>query len=320
MARRAGAAILNDSARPGRSVVGVLMAVLSACGFACKGIFAKYLYAGGWDYQGVLTTRALLALPLLWAWALVQTRPGALRGAAPGALLGAALAGLLCYYAGALTDFHALMLIDAGVERVLLFAYPSMVVLLHAVLYRTWPTRTAWVSLALTYAGILLVVSGFDARILSANLAGAGLVLFAAFSFAVYYLAGDQLTRRIGSLPFSLAALTASAAALAVHYLVTRGWPRAAHWTSRDVGLMAGLVVFSTILPMVLMAEGVRRLGAPRAAVVSTVGPPTTIVLGALLLGETLSAAQWTGVALIAAGILVLELAKRATLTPPEVA
>ena len=38
----------------------------------------------------------------------------------------------------------------------------------------------------------------------------------------------------------------------------------------------------------VLMAEGVRRLGAPRAAVVSTVGPPTTIVLGALLLGDAL--------------------------------
>ena len=287
------------------------MTALSACGFASKGIFAKILYAQGWDYQSVLTTRALLALPPLWLWATLQNEKGALLRASPRALAGAALAGLLCYYAGALLDFKALMLIDAGVERVLLFAYPSMVVLLHAALYRTWPTRSAWFSLALTYAGILLVVSGFDARILSANLKGAGLVLIAALTFAIYYLAGDRFTRRIGSLTFSLAALSASATALAIHYLVTRGWPRATHWTSSDFELMAGLVVFATILPMVLMAEGVRRLGAPRAAVVSTVGPPTTIVLGALLLGESLTPAQWTGVTLIAAGIAVLELAKR---------
>lgn len=289
------------------------MAALSACGFACKGVFAKFLYATGWDYQSVLTMRALLALPAMWVWAMIQEQPGALLRAPLGSLAGAAFAGLLCYYAGALLDFHALMLIDAGVERVLLFAYPSMVVLLHALLYRTWPTGSAWTSLALTYAGILLVVSGFDARILSANLKGAGLVLFSAFTFAIYYLVSDRLTRRIGSIPFSLAALTASAAALVAHYFVTRGLPRFNPWTGHDALLMAGLVIFATILPMVLMAEGVRRLGAPRAAVVSTVGPPTTIVLGAVLLGEALTGAQWAGVALIAAGIAVLEIAKRAT-------
>ena len=288
------------------------MTGLGACGFAAKGIFAKSLYASGWDFQAVLTTRALLALPLMWAWALLTARPHARLNSDPRALAGAAVAGILCYYVGSLLDFRALMLIDAGVERVLLFAYPSMVVLLHALIQRTLPTRRTWLSLACTYSGILLVVSGFDLRILSANLAGAGLVLVAALTYALYYLASDRLTRRIGSMPFALAALTASALALALHYALTRGWPRTVHWTAHDAALMAGLVVFATVLPMVLTVEGVRRLGAPRAAVVSTVGPPTTIVLGALLLGEMLSGAQWAGVALIATGILVLELSRAA--------
>jgi drug/metabolite transporter (DMT)-like permease len=82
-------------------------------------------------------------------------------------------------------------------------------------------------------------------------------------------------------------------------------------WSGRDVALIAGIVVFATIVPMLAMAEGVRRLGAPRASLVSTIGPPTTILLGAWLFGERLHPAQWCGVALIVAGILTLEGARR---------
>jgi drug/metabolite transporter (DMT)-like permease len=86
------------------------------------------------------------------------------------------------------------------------------------------------------------------------------------------------------------------------------GGTSTAVWTPRELGLLLLLVVLATVVPMLAMAEGVRRLGAPRASVVATVGPPTTIVLGAWLLDERLRPAQWIGVALIVAGILALEL------------
>ncbi len=202
-------------------------------------------------------------------------------------------------------------MVDASIERVLLFAYPSMVVVLHAVLYRRWPTWRAWASLGCTYLGIFMVVSGFDLSILRANVAGAGLVLICAFTFAVYYLASDRWATGMGSVRFTLVAVTASAGALATHFLLLRPWPAASRFMPADIALFAGLVVISTVLPMVLTAEGVRRLGAPRAAIVSTVGPPVTIALGALLLGEILSITQWLGVALIASGIVVLETKRR---------
>ena len=75
--------------------------------------------------------------------------------------------------------------------------------------------------------------------------------------------------------------------------------------------LFIGLVICATVVPMLAMAEGVRRLGAPRASVVSTVGPPTTILLGAWLLDERLSLIQWMGVGLIVGGILFLEALRR---------
>ena len=97
-----------------------------------------------------------------------------------------------------------------------------------------------------------------------------------------------------------------------LHWLLTGG-VTASVWSVRDLWLLLVLVVFATVVPMLAMAEGVRRLGAPRASVVATIGPPTTIVLGAWLLDERLRWAQWIGVALIVAGILALELSEAAT-------
>ena len=272
-------------------------------------MFAKYLYADGWDSEGVLLVRTLLALPAIAAWTLWRLKPGTLRQAPATALLGAAAAGALCYSVGSGLDFYALMRLDVSIERVLLFSYPSMVVVLYAAIYREMPSAAAVLALAVTYIGIALVVSGFDFGVFSANLAGSGLVLGCALTFAIYYLASDRWTGVLGSAGFTLLASLAATVCLVVFHLVRHGLALGP-WQARDAGFFAGLVLIATVLPMLSMAEGVRLIGAERAAVVSTVGPPTTLLLGAWLLDERLRLAQWLGVALIVAGILILELAR----------
>lgn len=300
---------------PVGTLAGVAIAAFGAICFATKGIFTKLMYAASWDVESVLVTRAVLAVPILWAWAAWRVGFAAMFAVPRDALLGACAAGFLCYYLGTLANFHALALVDASVERVLLFAYPSIVVLLHSTLHRRWPALRTIVALLLTYAGILMVVTGLDVSTLRANLRGAVLVLFCAFTFAIYYLASDRWTPRIGSARFTVYALTAATACLLVHRAVTVSGT-SAPWTPHTAALMAGLVVFATVLPTLSMAEGVRRLGAQRAAVVSTVGPPATIFLGTWLLGERLTPPQWFGVALILAGVIVLE-ALRTRAPPP---
>jgi drug/metabolite transporter (DMT)-like permease len=309
----------TDPARRSRgaALVGLALAAFGAACFASKGVFAKYLYADGWSAEAVTTLRAVFALPIIAAWALWRGRVRALADAPRTALLGAAAAGFLCYYIGSLLDFQALTLIDVSVERVLLFSYPSMVVLLRAAISRRLPRPRVLAALAVTYLGILLVVSGLGGEVPRVSLAGAGLVLVCALTFALYYLASDRWTPTLGSVSFTLCSLTAATACLAGQFLVHHG-SAGVRWSTRDGWLMAGLVAIATVVPMLSMAEGVRRVGAERAAVVSTVGPPTTILLGAWFLGERLNGPQWLGVGLIIAGIGILELARHAGFrTPP---
>jgi drug/metabolite transporter (DMT)-like permease len=104
--------------------------------------------------------------------------------------------------------------------------------------------------------------------------------------------------------------MTGAAVGLLAWYL-----PRHAAWPpvpdAASGWLLLLLVVFSTVAPVLMLAEGVRRVGAQRGAIVSTVGPPFTIVVAWLLLDEQLTAGQLLGTVLIVAGILAVERARR---------
>mgnify|MGYP003338027620 FL=1 len=294
----------------GSPLTGLLLAMTGAVGFASKGIFAKALYAGGWSVDSVLLLRALCAVPCMVVWTIVTEGSRVLRIPNVRAIGWTAFAGIACYYFGATWDFEALKLIDASVERVLLFSYPSIVVIIDALLYKRLPHGSTLGALLITYTGILMVVTGLDLHILRGNLAGAGLVLACAVTSAAYYVTGDRWARSIGSAAFSVYALAAATLCLTARHVYNgQQWQISVTW--QTTALFIGLVICATVVPMLAMAEGVRRLGAPRASIVSTVGPPTTILLGAWLLDEHLSLIQWLGVALIVGGILFLEALRR---------
>jgi len=302
---------LSGAAARRFQLVGALCAVAGAMLFAAKGIFAKFAWRHGVGFEALVIVRALLAAPLFWAFTAAREPPGAIRATPPQAIASAAFAGIICYYGGALVDFYALTLIDASVERVLLFSYPAMVVAISALLQRRLPSARVLGVVALTWAGIFLAVGGFDASVFHANLGGALCVLLAALSYAIYFLLGERWTRQIGSSRYTLCAMSGAAAALAVHGLV-RG-PRLGLPAIDGVGwtLLALLAVFCMFVPALLQAEGVRRIGAQRSALVSTAGPPTTIALAWLFFGERMSPLQLLGVALIVGGIFVLDVAVR---------
>ena len=297
-------------------MLGVVLTVIGAVMLASKGIFAKLLYARGLHFDTVVATRALIAIPgfVLMAWWRPGPRP--LREQAWSDIGHAALAGVVCYAFGASLNFFALTRIDASVERALLYAYPAMVVLTAWALGRERPGPVMSTAVGGTFIGILLVVGIWETGRAAQDLLGVVCVLLCAATIAYYYLASGPLTRRMGSAPFTVVAMTAAGLTLAAHYQFKHGWQNVA-FDATSARLMAALVVFATVLPLVAVAEGLRRIGPSRAAIASTSGPPAAAVMAAVLLQESVNVWQWLGILVIVASIALLEI-RRARRRPPS--
>jgi drug/metabolite transporter (DMT)-like permease len=276
--------------------------------FAMKGLLAKWLYAKGVGFEALVTVRAALAVPLFWLFASHANSLATIRTAPRSAIVAAATAGVLCYYAGALTDFYALTLIDASIERVLLFSYPALVVLISSIVARQWPSAVIVTAVAITYVGIFLAVGGFEQQVFTDNLLGSGLVLFSGLTYAVYFLVAARFTKSLGSSGFTVVSMTAATFALIAHLIAfVPLTPILTYDGSAWIGL-AVLAIACMFFPALMQAEGIKRIGAQRGSIASTAGPPTTIVLAAVFLGERLSMSQLVGVACIVGGILFLDL------------
>ncbi|MEM8983966.1 MAG: DMT family transporter [Pseudomonadota bacterium] len=289
---------------------GVVLVVAGATMLASKGIFAKFLYARGVSVETVVAVRSVLSYPGFVAIALATGAfSGLLRVPSP-LLIKAALAGFVSYYIGAGVNFYALSLIDASVERALLFSYPALLVVYFWVFRGRrpgWPTLLATVA---TYIGIALTVGAFRPAVMEANAFGALLVLGCACTMVYYFLATAAAMTVMTSAQLNVVAMGAAAAAYAVHYQVTTGWQ---HMTMDKPawGWMAGLILVATVLPLYAVAEGVRRIGPQRAAIASTIGPVATTLMAFTLLDERIGADQVLGIGLIVLGILVVEMRRQ---------
>lgn len=312
----AGADAASQRSARAHFLAGALLVAGGAMLFASKGIIAKRLYAMDVGFEALTAIRAAIAMPFFWAFAAAREGVSLVRATRPRAAVAAAVAGFICYYVGALLDFQALTMIDASIERVLMFSYPAIVVLFVSLQKRQWPARQVLAAVVLTYAGIFLAVGGLDHRDFRADPLGVALVLASAVTYALYFMIGERYTREIGSARFTPFAMTAAAVALVVHCLVRHGTSVLWSITAEGWLWLAVLGVFVMFLPASMQAEGMRRIGAQRGALVSTAGPPTTILLAWLLLDERMTLWQLTGVALIVGGILVLDLARSRKAAP----
>jgi drug/metabolite transporter (DMT)-like permease len=301
-----------------RQRLGMFFVAGAAILFASKGLFSKALYQRGVGFELLVTVRAVIAMPL-FAWFAVRANAGNATPvpARPRAVLAAIVAGITCYYVGAMVDFWALTLIDASIERVLLFSYPALVVLVGSFLERRAPEARVVGAMVVTYVGIFFAMGGIDLAELRQNLVGAGLVLIAALTTAIYFLIGARYTHELGSTRFAAIGMGASAVALVLHFAVFRSFDELQALRGYDWMLLVVLGIACMFIPGLMQAEGMRSVGAQRAAIGSTIGPPTTIVLAALFLGERLNAWQVLGSAMIVGSVLFMSWPKRVVADEP---
>lgn len=306
---------MTDSAaisRPHPSIaLGALMVAASALLFSSKAVVVKCAYPLGVDVVTLLALRMGIALPIFLAVAWREER----RAAAPLAAVDLARCvglGVLGYYVASLLDFHGLRFIGVGLERMVLYIYPTIVVLVGAIVLRQRLGRTILIALAATYAGIGLIYAGQSAVGTEVGL-GVALVAGSAIAYAFFILLSGPVIARLGSQRVMAIAMSGACVVVLLHkgcaWALGAG-PPPVRLPAQVYGYGAILAILGTVAPSLLMGEGLKRVGSQRFVIISTIGPVGTVLLGWAVLGEVVSLLNVGGMALTVAASVAMGLSK----------
>jgi drug/metabolite transporter (DMT)-like permease len=293
---------------PGYRAWGIAFALTGVLAFSFRPILIKLAYH---EHPISPTTlfflRMVISLPffLATAWWL---RGSGVRLTAREWLVVAGL-GLLGYYLASFLDFLGLQYVGAGVGRLILFLYPTLVLVLSFAFLRRRPTRRQVTALFLTYAGVALVVSDQVGATPQGKLflLGVLLVFASALFYAAYLVASSQIVQRVGSMRFTAYSMMAATIPALLQFFVLEN-PASLELPPR-VWLYAALIgTFCTVLPVFLQAEALRRIGATEFALVGAVSPLSVAVMSALGLDEPFGWPQVAGAALVIGGVLLVSL------------
>lgn len=299
----------TDRAGAGRAL-GIACTLAGSIGFSGKPIFIKLAYAHGVDVMTLLALRMLFALPFFVAMALWAGAPPPLSRRD---WAGVVALGFIGYYLGSYLDFAGLQYISASLGRLILYLYPTLVLLISALWLREPITRRHLLSLLLSYGGIVLVFreEGALAGPIGPLLLGTTLVFFSALSYAIYLIAGARMIAKLGSMRFTAYASMAATVFVLATFAGTHG-PARLVVAGEVYALVLALAVFSTVIPLWFMAEGLKRIGANQVSLVACIGPLATLLFANVLLGESVTPVQVCGAALVLAGVLAITLKPRA--------
>ncbi|GAA4497334.1 DMT family transporter [Hymenobacter ginsengisoli] len=299
---------MQVSTRPAVPVAGFLITLLGAVLFSTKAILVKLAFgATHTDALTLLMLRMLFSLPFYVGVAvLVSSRKDNVRMTrAQWGLV--ALLGALGYYVSSLLDFIGLQYVSAGLERLILFLYPSFVVFINALFFKERITGVQKWALLLTYLGIGIAYVGeltIDPSRQGLYL-GSFLVFLCAVTYSMYIAGSGKIIPLVGANKFTAYAMLAATAGIFGHFaLVGRGEVLAASQSLWGYGL--GLAIFSTVLPSFLISQGLKRIGANNVAIISGIGPISTIAQAHFFLHEPIFLAQIGGTVLVVLGVLLL--------------
>ncbi len=290
-------------------LTGISLVLLSAVLFSTKSIFVKLAYQEPVDPVSLLTLRMLFSLPFFLAMAWLASHRETSQPLTRADWTQLLLLGVAGYYLSSLLDFLGLQYISASLERLILFLYPTMTVFLSAFFLKQPISRLTWLAIVVSYAGMALVFGGETQQEGPHLLLGAALVFASALCYAGYLVGSGQIIQRIGATRFTGIALSISCLCCLLHYALVNPIT-ALHVSPRVYGLGLTIAVFCTVLPATLLTNGIKRIGASQAALMGAVGPISTIYLGYLFLGESISALQGLGALLVLAGVLMISLKK----------
>ena len=290
---------------------GVLMIILGAFFYATKAIFIKMGFRDTpQDGLDLLMLRMVFSFPFYFVVLISTTRKKNRENSSlPNFKEHFVIAstGFLGYYLASYWDFVGLQYITANLERLILFIYPSVVLVFGALFYKRKITQTQLIAMFICWAGIGIAYYSDKAVNLNNNqFKGSIFVLAAGIAYGLYLSLSENVINKFGSMYYTALSMVVSCVSVFVHYFVVKGFEPLFQMTDHAYLLGLAIAFFSTVIPAFLMAEGIQRIGSGNMAIIGTIGPIITILLSINILGEKFTANHFAGTFLVLISIYLI--------------
>ena len=294
---------------------GFLWAVLGTILFSTKAILIKLCFkTTNIDASSLLMLRMLFALPFYAAAMWYYFANQQLKKVKASTYFAAGLIGLLGYYVSSLFDFIGLQYVSASIERIILFIYPTLAVLLNLLIFKVAITKRQWLAILITYIGIGLAYWGELNQIPDTKMFffGTWMILICAITFAFYLVGSGKIIPKIGAPQFTSLSMLAASVGIFIHYFVTHQQGIASIVDmpilySSSIWLVIALALIGTVIPSFLMSGGMKRIGSNDLAIITSIGPVSTLFQARWVLNEAFSWEQISGTVFVVLGVILVK-------------
>lgn len=283
---------------------GILIAIIGVVLFSAKAVMVKMAYVYEVETLHLLVFRMLFALPFYCAILVYTSRKKKLQPT-PKEFVWLFFFGFIGYYLAAYFDFLGLQYIKAGLERIILFVYPTLVVIISRLVFKTKINSKQITAILITYLGVVIAFWG-EFNMEGANvLLGAFLIFMSALTYASYLVGSGWLIPKFGVLMFTSYAMIISTICVFIHYgIADRGNLFQYDSEVYILGLLMALI--STLIPSFLVSLAIKKLGASNFSIVGSFGPISTIILAFIFLDERLTIVQILGSIVVILGVVYI--------------
>ena len=281
---------------------GVFVAIIGIVLFSAKAVMVKLAYQYGVSSIHLLLFRLGFSLPVYIGFILYY-KPRKKETIKRSEYLWLLLFGFVGYYLASYFDFLGLQYIKAGLERIILFVYPTLVLFISRIFLKKKLKKKQLTAIFITYVGVVIAFWN-EIELSESNLYfGIFLVFLSALAYASYLVGSGWLIPKFGVVLFTSYAMVVSTFCVVVHYLLTDRLSLVEY--PKEVYLLGVLMAFvSTLIPSFLVSLAIKKLGASTFSILGSVGPISTIILANIFLNETVSGLQIFGSVIVIAGVV----------------
>ena len=291
-------------------IKGIGLALLGATLFSSKAVLVKLSYQYGVDKLGLLVMRMGFALPFFIGIAWYDYRKNGAKKLSSQQWLLLVFLGIVGYYLASLFDFWGLEFIGAGMERLILFLYPTLTAIFAAIAFKRKISRLQIIAILICYLGITVAFwEHLNMQKGPHFWWGALLVFGSALTYSFYLVGSEKLIPELGVTRFTSYCMIVSSMVIITHYLINSSVPFTSYpWQVYVYGL--SISMFNTVIPSFIISAAILKIGSAKTSVLSSIGPVFVIISASIFLNEPITVYNVVGTLIIIWGVTMISNSK----------